>query len=149
MPFIKVYIHFVWSTKEREPFLDSKDLRLMVWHHILENAREKGILIDNINEFAEHCHCLISLKADQSFQNIMHLIEGESSNWINKNKLTRFKFEWQNDYFAVSVSESMIDKVRKYIQNQEQHHLKKTFKEEYDDFMRKYQSFNNDKSRGY
>jgi putative transposase len=138
MPFIKVYIHFVWTTKNREHYLDSQDLRSLVWKHILENAREKGIFIDTINGFSDHCHCLVSFEADQSIQNIMHLIKGESSYWINKNKLTKFKFEWQNDYFALSVSESMVEKVRRYIQNQEIHHLKKSFKDEYDDFIKKY-----------
>jgi REP element-mobilizing transposase RayT len=66
------------------------------------------------------------------------LIKGESSFWINKNKLTIEKFEWQDEYFAVSVSESMLDKVRDYIKNQEEHHRKKTFQEEYDEFISKY-----------
>lgn len=68
----------------------------------------------------------------------MQLIKGESSFWINKNELTKSKFEWQDEYFAVSVSESIIDKVRNYIKNQESHHSKKTFQEEYDEFISKY-----------
>ena len=66
------------------------------------------------------------------------LIKGESSFWINKNELTKEKFEWQDEYFAVSVSESVVDKVRDYIKNQETHHTKKTFQEEYDEFMIKF-----------
>ena len=61
MAFIKVYIHFIWSTKNRVPFLDSSELRKKVWEHIKENAKEKGIFIDTINGYQEHCHCLISL----------------------------------------------------------------------------------------
>jgi len=68
----------------------------------------------------------------------MQLIKGESSFWINKQGLTKEKFEWQDEYFAVSVSESMIDKVREYIKNQEEHHSKKTFQQEYDEFINKY-----------
>ena len=68
----------------------------------------------------------------------MQLIKGESSYWINKNGLVKEKFEWQDEYFAVSVSESMIDKVRGYIKNQESHHFRKTFQEEYDEFILKY-----------
>lgn len=75
---------------------------------------------------------------DQTIQKTMQLIKGESSFWINKNKLTKEKFEWQHEYFAVSVSESAIDKVRDYIKNQEEHHHKKTFQEEYDEFISKY-----------
>ena len=68
----------------------------------------------------------------------MQLIKGESSFWINKNELTKNKFQWQDEYFAVSVSESIIDKVRDYIKNQETHHDKKTFEEEYDEFILKF-----------
>lgn len=138
MPFIKVYIHFVWGTKNRFPYLNSKELRLKVWNHIRENAQEKGIFIDFINGYSDHCHCLVSLGVDQTLQKVMQLIKGESSFWINKNKLTTEKFEWQDEYFAVSVSESMIDKVRDYIREQEKHHSKKTFQEECDELIIKY-----------
>jgi len=138
MPFLKVYIHFVWSTKNRVPYLDSKELRQKVWNHIRENAKEKGIFIDFINGYNDHCHCLISLGVDQTIQKVMQLIKGESSFWINKQGLTQQKFEWQDEYFAVSVSESVPEKVRNYIKNQEEHHLKKSFQAEYNEFMSKY-----------
>ena len=138
MPFIKVYIHFVWSTKNREPFLDSKELRLKVWDHIRENAKSKGIYLDFVSGYSDHCHCLVSLGLDQTIQKIMQLIKGESSFWINKNQLTKQKFEWQDEYFAVSVSELILEKVRNYIQNQENHHRKKSFQEEYSEFLDKY-----------
>lgn len=68
----------------------------------------------------------------------MQLIKGESSYWINKQKLTPEKFEWQDEYFAVSVSESNIDIVRDYIKNQEEHHRHKTFADEYDELIEKF-----------
>ena len=138
MPFIKIYIHLVWSTKNRYPFLDSKELRKKVWKHISDNAKEKGIYIDFINGYDDHCHCLISLGVDQTIQKVMQLIKGESSFWINKNKLTSAKFEWQDEYFAVSISQSVIDRVRNYIKNQEEHHNKKTFEHEYDELINIY-----------
>ena len=138
MPFVKVYIHLVWSTKNRVPYLNSKELRLKVWNHIRENAQKKEIFVDFINGYSDHCHCLISLGVDQTIQNILQLLKGESSFWINKNKLTKEKFEWQDEYFAVSVSESMVDKTRDYIKNQEEHHQKKTFQDEYEEFISKY-----------
>lgn len=138
MPFIKTYIHFVWSTKHRVPHLNTPELRLKVWNHIKENSLKKGIYIDFINGYSEHCHCLVSLGTDQTLQKIMQLIKWESSFWINKNKLTKEKFEWQEEYFAVSVSESMINVVRNYIKNQETHHAKKSFQEEYDEFIDKF-----------
>src|SRR5690606_12699418 len=121
-PFVKVYIHLVWSTKNRVPLLSSKELRQTVWNHIRENAQAKGIYLDFINGYSDHCHCLVSLGIDQTIQKIAQLLKGESSFWINKKKLTATRFEWQDEYFAVSVSESMLDKVRDYIKRQEEHH---------------------------
>lgn len=138
MSYVKVYIHCVWSTKNRYPFLNTKELRTAVWHHIRENAKEKGIFVDFVNGYSDHCHCLVSLGFDQTIQKTMQLIKGESAFWINKNKLTKQKFEWQDEYFAVSVSESMIDRVRNYIKHQEEHHSKKSFQEEYEQFISKY-----------
>ncbi|PZX55331.1 REP element-mobilizing transposase RayT [Algoriphagus ratkowskyi] len=138
MSFVKVYIHFVWSTKNRYPYMNSKELRTSVWNHIQENGRAKGIFVDFINGHIDHCHCLISLGLDQTIEKTVMLLKGESSFWINKNKLTQKKFEWQDEYFAVSVSESQLDKVRNYIKNQEDHHQTKTFSDEYEEFLVKY-----------
>ena len=138
MPFVKVYIHLGWSTKNRIPFLETKAMRQKVWNHIKENAIKKRIHIDYINGYSDHCHCLVSLWTDQTIEKLMQLIKGESSFWINQQKWTKEKFQWQSEYFAVSVSESMVDRVRNYIKNQETHHSKKTFQEEYDEFILKY-----------
>ncbi|MBE7413540.1 MAG: IS200/IS605 family transposase [Leptospiraceae bacterium] len=138
MPFVKVYIHFVWSTKNRFPFLDSKELRQKVWNHIRENAKSKGIFVDFVNGYFDHCHCLVSMGTDWSIEKVIQLIKGESSFWINKNKLTKEKFEWQDEYFAVSVSESMVNHIREYIKNQEEHHKNILFQQEYDEFIYKY-----------
>lgn len=138
MPHVKVYMHLVWSTKNRFPYFSTKELRIKIWQHIRENARMKGIHLDFVNGYADHCHCLISLGADQTIQKVVQLIKGESSFWINKNKLTDQKFEWQEEYFAVSVSESMLDKVRNYIKNQEIHHKQKTFAQEVEEFVKKF-----------
>jgi putative transposase len=138
MPFVKVYIHFVWSTKNRLPFLDSLECRQKVWQHIKENASKKEIYIDFVNGHVDHCHCLISLGIDQTIEKVMQLVKGESSFWINQQKLIKTKFEWQDEYFALSVSESMLDKVRAYIKNQEAHHERKTFQQEYDELIAKY-----------
>ena len=143
MPFIKIYIHLVWSTYQRLPLLNSKELRYKVWKHIKENSKEKEIFIDTINGFSDHFHCLISLSSNQNIEKVVQLLKGESSFWINKNNLTEEKFAWQDEYFAVSVSESMIEKVRNYIINQEKHHLTKSFSEEYEEFISKY-NFNSE-----
>jgi putative transposase len=138
MPHAKVYIHFVWTTKNRLPFLHTYELRKTLWTHIKENAVKKGIFIDKINGYQEHCHCLISLGIEQSMANVMQLVKGESSYWMNKNRLCKHKFEWQDEYFAISISQSQVDKVRTYIDNQEEHHRKKTFQKEYDEMIELY-----------
>ena len=119
------------------PYL-TKQLLPKVLNHIMENCREKGIYLQAINGYTDHIHCLISLDKEQTIAKVVQLIKGESSNWINKNQLTKQKFMWQDDYFAVSVSESQYEKVANYIKIQEQHHTKKSFSDEVDEFMRKY-----------
>ena len=138
MPFIKVYIHFVWGTKNRFPFLNSLDLREKMWKHIKQYGKEKGIYIDFINGYSDHCHCLISMKSDQTINMVMKMIKGESSYWFNNQKLILDKFEWQDEYYAVSVSESKINNVRNYIRNQESHHSKTTFDNEINIMIEKF-----------
>lgn len=138
MPYLKVFIHFVWTTKDRLPLLRTKEIRKEVWKHIKENAKEKGIYIDTINGYSEHCHCLVSLGSGQTIERIVQLIKGESSYWINKQGLVQGKFAWQKEYFGVSVSESGVDKVRNYIKTQEEHHKLVSFTDEYNEFIEKY-----------
>ena len=138
MPYVRVWLHLVWSTKERYPFL-KKSIRRKVFDHIRENAREKNIYLDCVNGYEDHIHCLASLSNKQTISKLLQLIKGESAYWINKQKLCSPNFEWQEDYFAVSVSHSQVDKVRKYIHNQEKHHQKRSFSEEYSEFVRYYE----------
>lgn len=138
MSFIKIYVHLVFSTKNRAPYLNTFDLRIKVWKHIKEYTSEKGVFLDMINGYSDHCHCLISLGSNQNIEKIVQLLKGESSYWINKQRLTKDKFSWQDEYFAVSVSETRLDTVRNYIKNQEQHHQKKSFADEYQEFLEKY-----------
>ena len=90
-----------------------------------------------MNGYVDHIHCLVSLGTDQTIEKIMQLIKGESSFWINKSDLCKTKFGWQDEYFAVSVSEANVPAVRKYIANQDEHHRRKSFSEEFEGFMRR------------
>jgi putative transposase len=135
MPYTKVMIHYIWATKNREPIINSK-LKPLLLSHIKENCIKKGIFIDTVNCITDHIHLLISLGTEQTILNIARLIKGESSFWINNQILLPHKFQWQEDYIALSVSESGIDAVRKYITNQEEHHKKITFAEEYNRFLK-------------
>ena len=118
--------------------LNTLELRQKVWQHIRENAKKKELFIDFVNGYTDHCHCLVSLGVDQTISKVIQLIKGESAFWFNHQGLTKQKLEWQDEYFAVSVSESQIDTVRNYIKNQEEHHKHKTFQQEYDEFIIKY-----------
>jgi len=137
MAFVNVMIHSVWGTKNRLPFL-RKEIRETVLDHILTNAKAKNIFIDTMNGVDDHMHLLFGLNADLSIAKTVQLIKGESSHWINKHGLVKSKFEWADEYYAVSVSESLVPKIRNYIKNQEEHHRKRTFAEECDEFLRRY-----------
>lgn len=137
MSWVRVHFHLVFTTKNRTPFLNSKQLRKVVFQHIKKNADDKDIHLDCVNGYMEHAHCLISLGRKQCIGDIAQLIKGESSFWINQNKLISDKFIWQDDYWAVGVSESHLQAVRNYIHNQEEHHSKKSFEKEINEFMEK------------
>ena len=137
MPYVKIWVHAVWSTKSRRKLL-TKEIRPAVFQHIHQNGLKKDILIDSVNGHIEHVHCLFRLKSNQTIEKVMQLLKGESSFWVNNQKLINSEFGWQDEYFAVSVSESQVEKVRNYILNQESHHKKKTFQQEYDEFIEKY-----------
>ena len=140
MPYVRIWIHHVWSTKNRFPFMDG-ELRRRICSHIAENAVDKSIRLDSINGSTDHLHALISLGSDQTIARIAQLLKGEASHWVNKENLGRFKFEWQDDYFAESVSWSALSSVRTYIANQEEHHRKKSFAEEFDEIAARHGIF--------
>jgi len=135
MPYLKIWVHLVWATKNHEPVL-TKENRSAFYRHIRENAVKKEIHLDFINGHVDHVHALVSLKSDQAISKVAQLLKGESSHWANKNNLFPHKLEWQDDYCALSVSESLVNRVREYIKNQEEHHRKKTFAEEYSELLR-------------
>ena len=131
MPFIRIWVHLVWATKNRANLIKS-DIKKILIDHIKENAKTKNIWLDSINCVSDHIHLLVSMSAEQSISKIAMLIKGESSYWMNKQKLIRERFEWQEEYYTVSVGESALNSVRKYIANQEEHHREKSFDEEYE-----------------
>ena len=130
-------VHLVWATKGRDPSI-RKEIRSKVIDHIRTYAEEKEVFIIILNCHLDHVHCLISLQDDQNIRKVVQMIQGESSHWINQEKLVVGRFAWQEGYFAVSVSESGVERVKEYIKNQEEHHRKRTFQGEYFEFLRVY-----------
>ena len=119
----------MWTTNRRVLCL-TDEIRKNVIIHVLENSKSKNIHIDHINGYYEHLHALISLGGTQNISDVMHLIKGESSYWINKNKLIAGKFQWQDDFYAVSIGMPQLENLRNYIRNQAVHHQKVTWDEE-------------------
>ncbi len=135
--FFKIWIHIVWSTKDREPLLINR-IRKNVFFHIKEIASEKDYHLDMINGTNNHLHCLLSLDPKYAVSKVVNDLKGESSHWINSQNLLKAKFAWQRGFGAFSVSESNVKKVRKYILNQEKHHKMTSFKDEWELLLKKH-----------
>ena len=134
MPHSRILIHFIWTTKKRYPFL-TRDKGPVIHSHIKSNAKKKNIFIVEINNYRDHVHCLISLGNEQNPSEIMRLLKGESAFWINRQNLFKIKFGWQDEFYALSVSESGRRNVINYIRNQDDHHSIKTFRQEYEEYL--------------
>ena len=134
MPYTRIWVHLVWATKNRDPIL-THPVRNTIFNHIFSNAQSKQIFLDTIDGQDDHVHALIALRGDQCVAKIAQLLKGESSHWVNDQNLMPGHFEWQEDYAAFSVSETDLDRVRRYIQNQEEHHRHRSFADEYQEIL--------------
>ena len=137
MSYVRIMVHCVWTTKGRIPFLRDQ-IRDRVISHVAVNANSKRVVIDCMNGFNDHLHALILLQGDQCISGIMHDLKGESSFWINKNQLTKLRFGWQDDFYAVSIGMDHFEKLRRYIKNQEEHHRKVLLQDELDLMIKEY-----------
>ncbi|MFV0554090.1 MAG: IS200/IS605 family transposase [Mangrovibacterium sp.] len=136
--FSQIYIHYVFAVKGRENLLN-KSWREDVFKYIagiIKNKNQQSIIV---NGTSDHVHALVGLKPAMSISDLMRDIKSNTSNYINTKNLVKGTFSWQNGYGAFSYSRSQVDSVYKYIANQEEHHKKKTFREEYLDFMQKFE----------
>ena len=140
--FSKIWIHAIWSTKDRAPLL-VPDIEQMVYRFISDQLREQGCPVRIINGMPDHVHCLFLLTPQKSIPDVIKQIKGSSSHFVNQENLIPEKFAWQTGYAAYSVSESMVEKVYRYIANQKQHHQKMSFQDEYENFIKLY-GLNND-----
>ena len=127
--YCEVWLHIIWSTKLRKPNL-FRSFRYDLFNYVKSYGEENDILIDVINGVEDHVHLLVRLKTTQKISEIINLLKGVSSRWINLNADLEGKFKWQNGYGVFSVSEKDIHKVRSYIYNQEKHHKSMSYKQE-------------------
>jgi putative transposase len=133
--FNKIWIHAIWATKERQLII-SHSIEKDIHQFINQQLREMGCPVRIINGMPDHIHCLFLLNPKKSIAEVIKQIKGSSSHYVNQNNLIPEKFAWQTGYAAYSVSESVVEKVFHYIQNQKTHHKKKSFQQEYDAFLK-------------
>ena len=139
--YTQLYIHCVFAVKYRKAMIDSAwDQRLRLYiTAIVQNNGHKMLAINNM---PDHLHLFIGLNPAQSISHLIQLVKGDSSEWINKERLTEHKFNWQAGYGAFSYARSQIKNVCNYIANQQAHHKQHNFLSEYrkmlDDFAVEY-----------
>ena len=133
----RIWVHIVWATLERRPFL-LKDSAAKVSAHLGQYASEKNIYMKINYVNSDHVHALVDLPTSLSIEDMMHFFKGESSHWINQNRLVPGKFGWGRGYGVFSVSHSGVAGVAKYISDQERHHRKRSFSEELRLFVERY-----------
>jgi putative transposase len=138
MSFIKIWIHYIWATKNRRPVL-KEPFRSRLFEHIKENAIKQNIYLDKINGHDDHVHAIVSLGTHQTVDGIAQTLKGESSFWFNNTSgFATKRLAWQDKYYAVSVSESVLPILRAYVDGQVIHHQKKTFSQELEELCRQY-----------
>ena len=135
--YTQLYIQFVFAVQNRRSLIQNewKDELYKYITGIVQNNKHKLLAINGI---PNHIHIFIGYQPHQLIPDLLQDIKGSSSGWINQKGFTNSKFNWQEGYGAFSYSHSQIDRVVKYIMNQEQHHKKKTFKEEYLKLLNKF-----------
>ncbi len=142
--FSQLYIQVVFAVQGRSNLISKgwkEDLNKYI-AGIITNKGQKSIIV---NGMPDHIHAFIGLKPSMSISDLVRDIKNNSSNYINKNKLVRGKFSWQEGFGVFSYSQSHVERVYNYILNQEEHHRKKTFKNEYVDLLNKFNIEYNDK----
>jgi REP-associated tyrosine transposase len=131
---VKNYIHIVFSTKHRQPFIDNhiKDELFSYLGGICKNLESQPIVVGG---HVNHIHILCMLSRKIALMKLIEELKSHSSKWVKTMGQQYHKFYWQSGYGGFSVSERHVDIVKNYILNQEEHHRKKTFKEEYISFL--------------
>jgi len=135
--FVSCLIHCVWSTKNREPRL-IPNLRERLWPYLGGIAKQNQMKTLAIGGAADHVHILLSLPATLSVAKVMQLLKGNSSKWIRETFPKMRSFAWQEGYGTFSVGISGLDATVTYINNQTEHHRKRSFREEFIAMLQKH-----------
>ncbi len=135
--FSQIYIQVVFAVKGRQSLI-KPSWEEELYKYITGIVQNKGQKMLAINGVSDHIHLFIGMKPACRLSDLVREIKKSSNKFINEKKFTGFKFEWQEGYGAFSYSHSALDNVITYINNQKEHHRKKTFKEEYLEFLKKF-----------
>ena len=135
--FTQIYIQFIFAVQSRASLIQP-EWKDELYKYITGIVQENGHKLIAINGTANHVHIFIGYKPHQVIPELMQDVKGSSSKWINEKRFVRGKFSWQQGYGAFSYSHSQIDQVVRYINDQEKHHKKKTFREEYILLLKKF-----------
>jgi putative transposase len=135
--YISCYVHYIFSTKQWQRLI-TPEIRPRLWAYLGGIARENKMKAVAVGGTDDHVHVLLSLPATIHLAKAAQLIKGGSSLWIHETFPNQRNFAWQEGYGAFTVSVSQLDKTIAYINNQESHHRKKTFQEEYLEFLKKH-----------
>ena len=137
MSYVSSYYHCVFSTKERRPLIPPP-LRERLWPFMGGIARQNGMKAIEIGGVQDHVHLLLSLPSSLPISKAMQLIKGGSSKWVHDTFPEHRLFNWQTKYGSFGVSVSLLDRTIAYIRDQEQHHRKMTFQEEFLALLKKH-----------
>jgi REP element-mobilizing transposase RayT len=132
----RIWMHYVWTPKDRAPLISKTLLPLLIQHYKTKYPKGGDVYVDTANGMPDHIHLLVGQMPVISPSKVANQIKGESSHWINSNDFIREKFAWQEGFGVFSVSHSQVQIVRNYIINQQEHHRKITFDEEYNKFLK-------------
>ncbi|MCZ8020710.1 MAG: IS200/IS605 family transposase [Cyclobacteriaceae bacterium] len=136
--FSQIYIQIVFAVKNRDALIASTwEERL--YQYITGIVQNKGQKMLAINGMPDHIHFFIGMKPNCCLSDLVREVKKSTNEMINENKLSKFKFNWQEGFGAFSYSHSQIDNVVKYVMNQKEHHRKISFQEEYIDFLKKFE----------
>lgn len=135
--FSKIYLHAIWSTNQRIPLLD-KEIRSDLFAQVSNTITNRRGKLHEVGGVADHIHVLMEAPKDRSLSDLMQEIKVQTTHWLKSIDHVKYRdFEWQTGYGAYSISLSSIEVLKQYIQQQEDHHQKHTYQEEWNEFLLK------------
>lgn len=137
--FAQIWLHVIFSTKHRRPFLLDADFREAMFRMLAYHIREAGCVVASVGGHFDHVHLLLGLSRSITIAKVVERVKAETSKWAKKAVGGHEAFSWQAGYAAFSVSHSIRGSVDRYIRNQEEHHAKRSFAEEYRLICRKHE----------